>query len=49
VTETFLILNGSKIDTPVDEQERLMLDLASDRLTRDQLAAWLHTRLRQAG
>ncbi len=42
-TETFLILNGSEIDAPVDEQERLMLDLASGRLTREQLAAWLLT------
>jgi death-on-curing protein len=47
--ETFLILNGSEIDAPVDEQERLMLDLASGRLTREQLAAWLLTHLRQAG
>ena len=47
--ETFLILNGSEIDAPVDEQERLMLDLASGRLTREQLAAWLLAHLRQAG
>jgi death-on-curing protein len=48
-TETFLILNGSESDAPVDEQERLMLDLASGRLTREQLAAWLLAHLRQAG
>jgi death-on-curing protein len=48
-TETFLILNGSEIDAPVDEQERLMLDLASGRLTREQLAAWLLAHLRQPG
>jgi death-on-curing protein len=48
-TETFLILNGSEIDAAVDEQEQLMLDLASGRLTREQLAAWLITHLRQAG
>lgn len=48
-TETFLILNGREIDAPVDEQERLMLDLASARLTREQLAAWLLAHLRQAG
>lgn len=47
--ETFLILNGSEINAPVDEQERLMLDLASGRLTREQLAAWLLAHLRQAG
>jgi len=48
-TDTFLILNGSEIDAPVDDQERLMLDLASGRLTRNQLAAWLLAHLRQAG
>ena len=48
-TETFLILNGSEIDALVDEQERLMLDLASGRLTREQLAAWLLAHLRQPG
>jgi death on curing protein len=48
-TETFLILNGSEIDASVDDQERLMLDLASGRLTRDQLAAWIAAHLRQTG
>ena len=48
-TETFLMLNGSEIDASVDEQERLMLDLASGRLTREHLAAWLVAHLRQAG
>ena len=48
-TETFLILNGSEIEASVDEQERLMLELASGRLTRDQLAAWLLAHLRQTG
>ena len=47
--ETFLLLNGSEIDASVDEQERLMLDLTSGRLTREQLAAWLVAHLRQAG
>jgi death-on-curing protein len=48
-TETFLILNGSEIDALVDEQERMMLDLASGRLTREQLVTWLLAHLRQAG
>jgi death-on-curing protein len=48
-TETFLILNGSEIDAIVDEQERLMLDLASGKLTREQLGAWLLAHVRQAG
>ena len=32
--ETFLILNGSEIDAPVDDQERLILDLAAGRIGR---------------
>ena len=48
-TDTFLILNGSEIDAAVDEQQQLMLDLASGRLTREQLAAWLLAHIRQAG
>jgi prophage maintenance system killer protein len=31
---TFLLLNGAEIHAPIDEQERLMLDLASGRLSR---------------
>jgi len=48
-TETFLILNGSEIDASVDEQERLMLDLASGRLTREQLATWFLAHVHRAG
>src|SRR3970282_1915202 len=36
--ETFLMLNGSEIVAAVDDQERLMLDLAAGRLTREQLS-----------
>jgi death-on-curing protein len=39
--ETFLLLNGAEIDAPVDEQERLMLDLAVGRTSRSDLADWL--------
>jgi death-on-curing protein len=38
---TFLQLNGAEIVAAIDEQERLMLDLASGRLSRDELAGWL--------
>jgi death-on-curing protein len=38
---TFLLLNGADIDATVDEQEQLMLDLASGRVTRPQLVDWL--------
>jgi death on curing protein len=38
---TFLLLNGAEIDAAIDEQERLMLDLASGRVSRAELAGWL--------
>lgn len=44
--ETFLVLNGSEIAATVDEQERLMLDLAAGRIDRGQLIDWLRLHLR---
>jgi death on curing protein len=41
--ETFLVLNGFEIEASVDEQERLMLDLASSRLSRASLTEWLRS------
>jgi death on curing protein len=38
---TFLLLNGADIAATVDEQEHLMLDLASGRMSRSDLVAWL--------
>jgi death-on-curing protein len=46
--ETFLLLNGFEIDAAIDEQERLMLDLAAGRVTRQQLADWLQMHLAAA-
>jgi death-on-curing protein len=46
--EVFLILNGYEIEAPVDEQERLMLDLAAGKMTREQLTEWLDTHLKPA-
>ena len=44
--ETFLILNGLEIDAAIDEQEQLMLGLATSRVSRAELVAWLrdHTK-----
>jgi len=39
--ETFLVLNGTEIAAPVDEEERLMLDLAAGRISRGHLTDWL--------
>jgi death-on-curing protein len=38
---TFLLLNGLDITATTDEQERLILDLASGALRREDLATWL--------
>jgi death-on-curing protein len=44
--ETFLLLNGAEIDAPVDEQERLMLDLAAGRIDRAHFTAWIRAHVR---
>ena len=44
--ETLLILNGLEIEAAVDEQERLMLDLAAGRIGRAQLTAWIRNHVR---
>jgi death-on-curing protein len=43
--ETFLVLNGAEIDASLDEQERVMLDLAAGRVDRGQFADWLRQHL----
>jgi death-on-curing protein len=44
--ETFLVLNDWEVQASVDEQEQLMLALASGEMTRDELADWLRDHLR---
>lgn len=44
--EVFLILNGLEIDASIDEQERLMLDIAAGQRARDELAVWLRLQSR---
>jgi death-on-curing protein len=44
--ETLLVLNGFELDAGVAEQERLMLELASGRISRDQLVRWLRENTR---
>ncbi len=39
--ETFLVLNGYEIEASVDEQERIILQVASGELERDEFTAWL--------
>jgi death on curing protein len=39
--EVFLLMNSWELVGTVDEQERLMLDLADGQITREELTAWL--------
>ena len=39
---TFLILNGFEIDAAVNEQEQVILTIASGNMKRDDFAVWLH-------
>jgi death on curing protein len=39
--EIFLVLNGHEIDAPVDEQEQIILRVASGELRRDDFTEWL--------
>ena len=40
--ETFLIMNGCEISASVDEQERVMLELASGKMSRIDFSEWLN-------
>jgi len=40
--ETFLILNGYEIISSVDEQERVMLELAAGKMLRRNFSEWLN-------
>jgi len=42
--ETFLVLNGYEVSAPVDEQERVMLQLAAGELSRDDFVEWVRSR-----
>lgn len=45
---TFLLLNGAEIDATLDEQEQIMMTLASGQLNRNQFAEWLSQHVRVA-
>jgi death-on-curing protein len=40
--ETFLILNGFELNAPVDEQEKMIFDLAEGKLNRLLFTEWVH-------
>ena len=39
--ETLLILNGAEVVAPVDEQEAIILSVASGQISREQFTEWL--------
>lgn len=43
--ETFLVINGYEIVAPVEEQERIILDVAAGQLRRETFTEWLRTHL----
>ena len=47
-TEVFLVLNGVELDASVDEQERIILAVASSDLSRNEFIGWLEDNVRAA-
>ena len=47
--ETFLVLNSYEIDASVDEQERVVLQVASGELERDKFTEWIRVRIVEKG
>ena len=39
--EVFLLLNGQEIDASVDEQETIIIEVASGKISRIELSAWI--------
>ena len=46
--EIFLLLNGTELKASVDDQERLMLGIASGSIGREQLVGWLEANSHRA-
>ena len=45
---TFLLLNGADIDATIDQQEQIILALASGRMNRQEFPEWLNQHVRTA-
>jgi death on curing protein len=43
--ETFLILNGSEIEATIDDQEKIILDIAAGKLDREGFTSWLNNHI----
>lgn len=44
--EVFLFLNGYEIDAPVDDQERVILDVAASKMSRNDFIDWIREHIR---
>lgn len=47
--EVFLVLNGYEIRASVDEQERVILQVAASEIEREEFTAWLRTHIGTKG
>ena len=45
--ELFLILNGFEIDAPVDEQEKVILDVAGGKYSKEKFLLWLKSKAKE--
>lgn len=39
--ETFLLFNGFELNAPIDQQETIVLTIASGKMNREEFASWL--------
>jgi death-on-curing protein len=46
--EVYLLVNGHELRAPVDEQERIVLDLAAGQLSRDAFLEWVKQHIASA-
>jgi len=47
--ETFLVLNGYEIQATVDEQENVILQVASGKMNCDEFVRWLNAHIKPWG
>ena len=46
--DTFLVLNGHELEAPVDEQERIILQVAAGTLAREAFTEWIRAHLKRS-
>lgn len=45
--ETFMVMNGYELESPVDETEQIVLSVASGMTTREKLAEWIKAHMKR--